>query len=83
MGKRTTVPSRLMSSAVGFVQINVAECPASNNFVPNNEPYEAPRINTLYCTVSDRSLLARSLDFLVIETGNGLEDLFGMLAEKR
>ena len=51
MGKRTTVPSRLIKSAVGRVQTRVTGWPASNNLVPNKDPYEAPRISTLYFIV--------------------------------
>ena len=47
IGKRTTVPSRLMSSAVGAVQTSVTRWPAISNLVPSNEPYEAPRIRML------------------------------------
>jgi len=36
--KRTTVPSRLISSAVGLVQTSDTRCPAISNLVPNNEP---------------------------------------------
>ena len=38
IGKRTTVPSRLISSAVGLVQTSETRCPASNTLVLNNEP---------------------------------------------
>ncbi len=38
IGKRTTVPSRLISSAVGLVQTSETRCPAISNLVPNNEP---------------------------------------------
>src|SRR5947207_3335218 len=49
-GKRTRVPSRLISSAVGLVQTSETRCPAINNLVLNNEPYEAPRMSILYFT---------------------------------
>ena len=38
IGKRTTVPSRLINSAVGLVQTSVTRCPAINNLVLNSEP---------------------------------------------
>src|SRR6187397_1581672 len=57
MGKRTTLPSRLIRSAVDFVQTSDTSCPAINNLVLNNEPYEAPRISTLDFML-DRTLLA-------------------------
>ena len=38
IGKRTTVPSRLISSAVGFVQTSETRFPAINNLVLNSEP---------------------------------------------
>src|SRR5829696_4782117 len=44
---RTSVPSRLMSSAVCFRQTRVTLWPAIKSFVASNEPYEAPRIRTL------------------------------------
>src|SRR5262245_1472364 len=51
IGKRTTVPSRLINSAVGSVQTSATVCPAINTLVPNNEPYEAPRMRILYVTI--------------------------------
>ena len=38
IGKRTTVPSRLIRSAVGRVQTSVARCPARSTLVANREP---------------------------------------------
>src|SRR5438552_5662256 len=48
IGIRTTVPSRLIKSAVLLVHTSETLCPAINNFVLNNDPYEAPRMSTLY-----------------------------------
>ena len=38
IGKRTTVPSRLIKSAVPLVQTNETLCPAISNLVLNSEP---------------------------------------------
>src|SRR5262245_43583815 len=85
MGKRTRVPSLLISSAVGFVHTSETRCPAMSNFVLNNEPYDAPRMSMLYFTIgapaSDRTLLVRGLDFLVTQTKNRAQNFFGMLTQ--
>src|ERR1051325_1297204 len=44
---RTSVPSRLMSSAVLFRQTRVTLGPAIKSFLARSEPYEAPRIKML------------------------------------
>ena len=38
IGKRTSVPSRLISSAVGAVQTSVTRWPAMSSLVANSEP---------------------------------------------
>src|SRR5262245_34243887 len=87
IGNRTTVPSRLINSAVGLVHTNAERCPAMASLVLNSEPYDAPRTSTLYFTIvssaSDRALLARCLDFVVVQFEDGPKDLFGMLAQQR
>src|SRR6185437_12219558 len=42
-GKRTRVPSRLMSPAVAAVQTSVTRWPAMRSLVAKSDPYEAPR----------------------------------------
>ena len=42
----TTVPSRLISSAVDRVHTSATLCPAISSLVPNSDPYDAPRIST-------------------------------------
>src|SRR5688572_25273808 len=51
IGNRTTVPSRLINSAVGLVQTSATRCPAISSFVLNSAPYEAPKTSNLYFTV--------------------------------
>jgi hypothetical protein len=48
---RTSVPSRLISSAVFFRQTRVTLWPAIKSFVASNEPYEAPRMRILRAMV--------------------------------
>jgi serine/threonine protein kinase len=50
---------------------------------PAKQPYEAPRISTWYFAIRpslDRALLARRLDFFVVETENAAENFLGVFA---
>src|SRR6476661_8736159 len=46
-GNRTSVPSRLMRSAVPLVQTSVTAWLAMSSLVASSDPYEAPRMRTL------------------------------------
>ena len=86
IGNRTTVPSRLIKSAVGLVQTSETRCPAINNLVPNKRAVGGAENEYVVFHDSrslDRTLLARGLDFFVIQAENGTENFFGVLSQER